>query len=78
MAEVIQKEFDEWAESSFTCDCKILEISGNTVEFSIGECRVEKFSLTFPVDYPNTKSRFVVTSNVPALEEWLDQVTFLY
>ena len=56
---IIQKEIEEWLESdNETALIEIAKISDDKIDFNIGE-EEEKFSVTYPKDYPNSTEKFV-------------------
>ena len=58
-SKTLKKEIEAWSESDVeTALIELKEATENRLDFSIGE-NDEKFSITFPADYPKSKERFV-------------------
>jgi len=71
---LIQKEIDEWLESdNETALIEIAKITDDKIDFNIGE-EEEKFSVTYPKDYPNSTEKFFVFSEEENLSEWQQQL----
>nr|BAK02238.1 predicted protein [Hordeum vulgare subsp. vulgare] len=68
---VIKKEIEEWLEGDV--ETALIEIKGeisdDKVNFCIGE-NEQKFSITFPKDYPKSKDKLFVFSEDSSLREW--------
>mmetsp|Transcript_4348 Transcript_4348/g.6092 ORF Transcript_4348/g.6092 Transcript_4348/m.6092 type:complete len:339 (+) Transcript_4348:66-1082(+) len=73
-SKVLKKEIDAWAESDVeTALIELKETSENKLDFTIGE-NEEKFSITYPADYPKSKDRFVIVTDENSLGEWAKQM----
>jgi hypothetical protein len=85
---IIKKEIEDWLESdNETALIEIVKITDDKIDFNIGEDE-EKFSVTYPKDYPNSTEKFVsffkrtsfnnslqfVFSEEETLSEWQQQL----
>jgi len=70
----IKGEFESWLESDVeTAMIELKKLSDDKLDLCIGE-EEQKFSITFPKDYPNTKEKFSVSSDDETLKEWIHAV----
>jgi len=70
----ITKEFDEWLESDVeTALIEKKSVSDDKLSLCIGE-NEQKFTITFPKDYPKSKDKLVVLCDDSSLEEWKKQM----
>jgi len=67
---VIKKEVEEWLESDVeTALIELKDATDDKLNFCVGE-EEQKFSISFPKDYPKSKDKFVFNTDDKSLDEW--------
>lgn len=71
---LVKKEVEDWLESDVeTALIELKDVTDEKANFCIGE-EEQKFSVTFPKDYPKSKDKIVLTTDDSQLEEWKKQM----
>jgi len=72
----LKKEFEEWSDSGVETamlEWKKVALEDSMVHFAFGDGK-DRFTLTFPEDYPNTEERFFVYSEQDSLGDWCNKM----
>lgn len=74
---IVKKEIEEWLESDVeTALIELKDVTDDKALFCVGEDE-QKFSISFPKDYPKSKERLVVNSEDSQLSEWKKQMNVI-
>eukprot|EP01114_Cavostelium_apophysatum_P016600 TRINITY_DN4762_c1_g1_i2.p2 TRINITY_DN4762_c1_g1~~TRINITY_DN4762_c1_g1_i2.p2 ORF type:complete len:333 (-),score=106.21 TRINITY_DN4762_c1_g1_i2:1344-2342(-) len=70
-----KKEVEQWLDSDVeTALIELKDTQDDKLVFCIGEDE-QKFTISFPKDYPKSKDKLIVSSDVSELKEWTQELT---